>query len=849
MKEADWRDHAFSFRTFRCLLTVACLSNALAFEIPLQLIRSPFHRQNVIQHRKSGRSTTATASIRSILMMNRMEDTIEGLMDVKDFQSRNRLDKLIGTLQEQLPRTLMEPLTALSTDQVYDQDFQLSVLVSAPNTTPKNNPNGKVKVSNSDKEEKTVANSQILLVRSREELISLSDVLVLAITATKRAQSMLSLSRSSSKKSSSSSVVECQLIIDPSLDRLRVPWKTKVPLLLSTSAISSLSDSGNNVLLEGLSEFALNRTTGKITSHQVAQVSLNGRIINGPEVGQALQAIQSASKNLQQSPFFLPNVFGNDRNNDGTFWKEMRDGILEQAATAAAASSRDDQASIPLPSVLAVDSIEAVEGWISSLDDDSDEVTTTPSVKSYFQEDIPLPGTKEWKEYTIAHESLTEFCNQVIPMLAGTTTTVNPSRRNAPVLVDESVFSSNVTFVGIDGSTLMKGRSLVGNFYQSLSLARKMGTGQDWTVTKFCVLDWRNRTIAVDYEATNSIPPRWKIEGRDMYILSSDQKEGGDATMGKRHPVIEEIKQLEFQASAADGNLIIDSNWLMKNLIRAVEQGRNVANGGSDGNGMVNFGEIISQILIQQGGNLGLGSGLLRPRLNDQGFVKSDKNKFSETAAANTYYLMASLLVEYRDLFDGSAADRRTIAPAAEFLGEDMELQGYLGEALVRGRNAYNRVLGALLSGTRQAIAQKQLIINSDEKSRPKVELVAFDKVRLHVSYSFRLAAPRLLPEIPLPNSNGAPAFGSGASLPLKIELVSDFKVDPNSGEVITHKLVETRVNGQLTPGDVLSRWMQRFLKLDSGAGLEASKGASDEFFQTFVDAVSWFRSLRPPDR
>ena len=44
--------------------------------------------------------------------------------------------------------------------------------------------------------------------------------------------------------------------------------------------------------------------------------------------------------------------------------------------------------------------------------------------------------------------------------------------------------------------------------------------------------------------------------------------------MDRRHPVIEEIKQLEFQASAADGNLILDSNWLMKNLIRALEQGR-----------------------------------------------------------------------------------------------------------------------------------------------------------------------------------------------------------------------------------------------------------------------------------
>ncbi|CAJ1945809.1 unnamed protein product, partial [Cylindrotheca closterium] len=204
---------------------------------------------------------------------------------------------------------------------------------------------------------------------------------------------------------------------------------------------------------------------------------------------------------------------------------------------------------------------------------------------------------------------------------------------------------------------------------------------------------------------------------------------------------------------------------------------------------------------------------------------------------------------QYQGLFDDTTTDRRTVTPGAEFMGENVELQGYLGEPLVRGRNLYNRVLGTLLARTRQAIVQKQLsIVSNMKKSPPKVELIAFDTVRLYLSYSFRLAAPRLLPEIPLPNQNGATAFGSGSGLPLKIDLVSDYKLDPNSGQVTVHKLVETKVNGQLTPGDMLSRWIQRFLKLESSS-VGTSNGASDEFFQTFVDAVSWFRTFRPPDR
>eukprot|EP00526_Cylindrotheca_closterium_P019543 CAMPEP_0113661304 /NCGR_PEP_ID=MMETSP0017_2-20120614/33356_1 /TAXON_ID=2856 /ORGANISM="Cylindrotheca closterium" /LENGTH=228 /DNA_ID=CAMNT_0000575985 /DNA_START=120 /DNA_END=808 /DNA_ORIENTATION=- /assembly_acc=CAM_ASM_000147 len=130
-------------------------------------------------------------------------------------------------------------------------------------------------------------------------------------------------------------------------------------------------------------------------------------------------------------------------------------------------------------------------------------------------------------------------------------------------------------------------------------------------------------------------------------------------------------------------------------------------------------------------------------------------------------------------------------------------------------------------------------IVSADKKKKspPKVELVGLDTVRLHLSYSFRLAAPRLLPEKidPTANSNGA----TGTGLPLKIELVSDYKLDPNSGQVTVHKLVETRVNGQPTPGDVLSRWIQRFLKLDNEG---SSSGATGTGLPLKIELVSDYK-------
>jgi hypothetical protein len=45
---------------------------------------------------------------------------------------------------------------------------------------------------------------------------------------------------------------------------------------------------------------------------------------------------------------------------------------------------------------------------------------------------------------------------------------------------------------------------------------------------------------------------------------------------------------------------------------------------------------------------------------------------------------------------------------------------------------------------------------------------------------------------------------------PLTLQLLSEYVLDTSTGLVAQHRLLESRVNGQLTPADVVSRWIKR---------------------------------------
>ena len=71
-----------------------------------------------------------------------------------------------------------------------------------------------------------------------------------------------------------------------------------------------------------------------------------------------------------------------------------------------------------------------------------------------------------------------------------------------------------------------------------------------------------------------------------------------------------------------------------------------------------------------------------------------------------------------------------------------------------------------------------------------------------------------------------------GGGLGLKLELKFVFRINPE-GRIIEHTIVETRVNGQLTPGDVVTR-------LWKGTAIEGSSSP----VQSVWDALNWARAM-----
>ena len=644
------------------------------------------------------------------------------LLSPDEFERRQQKDGTIRALSVLVPLSLTKPLTTLSTQKVFEDNVQLTVLVDS---------------------------EEIPLLRNCEELISLSDVLVLSTAAAQQANSLFG--------GSSGARLECQIVTDPYSPSIMIPWRATVPVFPGTLP----SGNGMMNLLEGLSQFQLN-SAGKVDKHIIRKASWNGQSLQGPTIGQALKALQSTMTNLQKSPIFRGS-----------------NALLEQAATAASSLYADAEPSTSTGTVLVTDSIETITGWI------------TNSTYRGDNSSIPLPGTEEWNDYAAAHNNLVELREVVIPTLSS-------------LLQDDisKYIDPNAMLLDIKGNVILQGQESLSNYFQSLVLARK-GTGGSWMLENFTVLDWRQRLASVQYTASNT---PLTITGRDVYTLSNTMNE---------FPVIQEIRQTELTVATIDGSVALDGAWLMTNLASAVERSSSPTTIAPV------IRNLFSDILFQPNNNN-------NKNVKTSPLFKKSPRKVTQTAAANAYYVMMELHERLPNLLNS------TIPPLAAYMSDGVELKGYLGETLLRGSTAYNRAVGSLLATTHQALDQKRLFLDSSRPPvpPPRIELTPLGRIRVSLMFHFRAPGP--------------------ISAPLSLELVSDYVMDPQTGLVMQHRLVETRVNGQLTPGDVLSRSLAGFFNLEGtlqgGAGstspLSTTRRNSDDLLQTVTDVVSWLRSL-----
>ena len=882
----------------RMVLIIIILSLWCSSIPPNTLLSSSF----VIQHQHHRHGVTRCASSSSSRRKDNNSNEavvdrikIEGLLEDEEFNRLVAIDKTLRSLQLQLPAILTKPLTPFTVEEVYSKnDFSLRVLVDDNNKNSNNSnnnnnnndedlddddldddfddkfqENGTTKNDKENKEEEGV-----IIVNSREELVALSDVLVLSTAAAQQAILF------SGGTTDTRVQIECQLIIDDTYSIIRIPWRAKIPTL------GSLSSRYNN--FEGITDCYLSTTsseddgsegdtscdgTGKVERFVIKKSSFNGRTLNGPSIVQALKSIQSTVSNLQQNPI-LQNIV-----RDNSFFNTLRDGFLDQAATAmstrlssveissnSTVDNDDDDATfdpqdttVPIYQVNSMDelSIATGNGWIDekssatignkkttrkadtkqtgeSSSSESSESPSSSLSSSMFHP--PCPGTKDWNEYVDTRSCMIRFSNDIIPQLSDLS------------IVDPKLFADDVTYKIADESILMTGCESLANFYQSMALTRK-ATGGTWIMKRCKVLDWTNRTLAITYEVTTNSLPQWTIRGRDVYDLDT-------TTSREDRPIINEIRQGKMLALGPNGNKIkLDGRWLVDNVAAAFQQ-----QGGSSGSKSKSVKvprDFLTELLMNQPS--------LSPFLQKQKSTlattaptsftteagSTGKKKLSKIAAAACYYIMADLYEDGLSLFDMSSPSSLTRArspPAFKHISENVELHGYLGESILRGSSLYNRSIGSVIMGIRESIRQRRLLIDEEKTVPPRVELlVPTGEIRLTLTFLFRIPPPGagiIMPPSTSSLSDPPPIITSG--LPLRVELVSDYRIDPDTGLIVEHRLVETRINGQLSAGDQVSRWIQRFLKLDGGSdtNTKTNSNGGEDALKAISDALSWFRSI-----
>jgi len=157
--------------------------------------------------------------------------------------------------------------------------------------------------------------------------------------------------------------------------------------------------------------------------------------------------------------------------------------------------------------------------------------------------------------------------------------------------------------------------------------------------------------------------------------------------------------------------------------------------------------------------------------------------------------------------------------PAGEFLADDVELRGLLGEVLARGLTQYRRILGLVASSLRAAVQSGSVRV----AAKPRVRVEVSPRGTIETKFYVALWAGR----------DGNNGFG----LPLKIEVSSEYIID-NAGRIREHRILESRLNGVLAPGDVFSRWVKELTR-DEGSDVNKVVAPTMELLK---DAIAWVR-------
>lgn len=635
--------------------------------------------------------------------------------------------------------------------------------------------------------------SREILSSSLQELTALSTTLVLATAATRQASlfvsSLAPLTRDpnggvdSRQDMNLANRIDYQIFVENSTDwsRIGVVWNTNVTSMATLASTPAL--------LEGFSILEFDSESGKIARHSLMDINLNGQPLNA--IGEILATLRTAVRSFGQVPWLSP--ASSSSTSPFSFLSELRDSFLEQAVVGSNSSSfrASDDVDLPLYLVNSLDTLWNDTGLDRFNLRNLTKTATTPQGKSNL-----LPGTRLWKRYSSSHNTLTNFVKETIPKLSSVDSTATREELR-------NLFAPQAQLLGIDNRTmLLEGGTKLADFYRTLSTLRRTTQGT-WTLEDARVEeDWTLGRVRVAYMATLPNPLtgiRTKIQGTDIFVLE-------DGLSGR----IQRVEQVQLQVA---GNPITDPAWYQR-LITAVETATTgIANGVTVG-GADWWMDLWQQATVVSSPT----TAGARAKRSD-GMLLLD-----EKAAATVYNLMASLHVQIANL----AVAGKSVIPLADYVLETVELRGYLGEVLLRGKAAYLQMVGIALASLIGAIAAGRISwVQAPYAS--SVELTAQGTVKCSMHLPLQINS--------LNENFGLPA------VPLDLELVSEYKTDERTGYIREHRLIESRVNGQLTPADVIPRWIKQWSstnwKAPSLDGAETAKQALMDAISAFVQRTS----------
>ncbi|KAL3795023.1 hypothetical protein HJC23_006344 [Cyclotella cryptica] len=695
-----------------------------------------------------------------------------------------------------------------------------------------------------------------------DEVMGVTRALAVATTAARRAGSFLDMavagrgaSTSSASTTPISDKVECELLMDPNNPfRVLALWRTRLPAPSITNSDRQYTEFTGKSILE------LSRRTGRVSNLQIKSVQINGVAII-ESLGSTLATIRRTARS---SPIF-ESLSGSTSSSTRSSGNPLLDGILNgirdavDAVDALPSSSDVDEAppasplyilpEIYLKNTSSPAANEVIDG--PSMNDNLHEVVAEKSnekassaipvgIDEYSTDDpanfqFPIVGSVSFVEYALLHQSLVNFANDGLHQLAGTANT-RPTKETV-----RSLFSTDARLTTSTGkssktndnyTTLLKGAGNVADLYRSLSLLRE-SSGGDWTAKSF-ESNWRKRWIVVSWESKSPV----KVEGSDKFVFEKPVpatsflpliSDGDKDDIAKRcSSFFNDLTSIPLKVDRIEnlsltvGGVAADSEWANSFIAAALRTG-------------IAGSAPLPDATVSE---------LLRALANRQSTSKTSPSSHKETtsslmpmledsAAASFYGILRSLHFDLSNIGD---ADTKSSSPAGAFLAEDIELRGLLGERLVSGVKAYNRLIGVAISSLRAAMQTNRVRLAA--APTPTIEVTAKGSIKVNFILALWIDAPTF----PLTQSGSQTSGGFG--VPLKMQLVSEYIID-KSGKIREHIILESRLNGVLTPGDVFSRWIKSLTSSSSNQGDVTDGNGMPAALVQLVGALSWVRSMQ----